>query len=79
MGAFDKMVLDLIHEIFEGNKGLQRVESTSPFATAITPDGSVSHLETVTITFRSAILSMGMMEQKNYFSEAFDEAALAGV
>lgn len=47
-GAFDRLVLELTHEIFEGKPRL----SDSPkarhlFATAITPDGPVSHLETV--------------------------------
>lgn len=48
LGAFNRMVIDLTHEIFEdtpmlnGSPGVRRL-----FATAITPDGPVSHLETV--------------------------------
>lgn len=47
-GALDKLVLELTHEIFEG----QQRETDNPrdrhlFATAITPDGSVSHLESI--------------------------------
>lgn len=47
-GAFDRLSLELIHEIFEGKKR----QTDSPkarhlFATAITPDGPVSHLDTL--------------------------------
>lgn len=47
-GRFDRMVLDLVHEIFEGtvrqsdNPKVRRL-----FATAITPDGPVSHLNSI--------------------------------
>jgi GTPase SAR1 family protein len=48
VGAFDKMVLDLIHEIFEGKQRVtENPKARHLFATAITPDGPVSHLETV--------------------------------
>lgn len=48
VGALDNMCLELTHEIFEGKKR----QSDNPkarhlFITAITPDGSVSHLNTV--------------------------------
>lgn len=48
VGALNKLVLDLTHEIFEGkqrqseNPGVRRL-----FATAITPDGPVSYLDTI--------------------------------
>ncbi|MCL6638314.1 MAG: hypothetical protein K6T80_01360 [Firmicutes bacterium] len=46
--AFDRMVLDLTHEIFEGKTGsAAKPKARHLFATAITPDGPVSHLETV--------------------------------
>lgn len=48
VGAFNKMVIELTHEIFEGEPGLNRNPKVRHlFATAITPDGPVSHLETV--------------------------------
>jgi len=47
-GAFDRLVLDLIHEIFAGRRGsAERPRVRHLFATAITPDGPVSHLESV--------------------------------
>ena len=47
-GKFDRKVLDLVHEIFKGRER----QSDNPrarhlFATAITPDGPVSHLNTI--------------------------------
>ncbi len=48
MGTFDRLVLELIHEIFEGKPRLTDNPKTRRlFATAITPDGPVSHLNTV--------------------------------
>ncbi|MFX4262127.1 PRK06851 family protein [Pelotomaculum propionicicum] len=48
VGAFDRMVLDLTHDIFEGKINYtDSPKSRHLFATAITPDGPVSHLETV--------------------------------
>mgnify|MGYP000860836771 FL=1 len=48
VGSFDKLVLELIHEIFEGKRrNTENPKARHLFATAITPDGSVSHLETV--------------------------------
>lgn len=45
---FDKMVLELTHEIFEGKPRLNDYpKARRLFATAITPDGPVSHLETI--------------------------------
>lgn len=47
-GAFNRLVIDLTHEIFEGKPMLNgSPEVRRLFATAITPDGPVSHLETV--------------------------------
>ncbi|HEX3011095.1 MAG TPA: hypothetical protein VHQ70_03520 [Syntrophomonadaceae bacterium] len=47
-GSFDKLVLDLTNEIFEGKPRLNdNPKARHLFATAITPDGPVSHLETV--------------------------------
>jgi len=47
-GAFDKLVLDLTLEIFEGKPRLtDNPKARHLFATANTPDGPVSHLETV--------------------------------
>ncbi|MCL5056924.1 MAG: PRK06851 family protein [Actinobacteria bacterium] len=48
VGALDNMCLELTHEIFEGRER----QAATPrarhlFITAITPDGSVSHLDTV--------------------------------
>lgn len=48
VGAFDRLVLELTHEIFEGKPRLtDNPKARRLFATAITPDGPVSHLETV--------------------------------
>ncbi|HOV79459.1 MAG TPA: PRK06851 family protein [Bacillota bacterium] len=48
VGAFDRLVLELIHEIFEGKPRIsENPRARRLFATAITPDGPVSHLETV--------------------------------
>ncbi|NPV73578.1 MAG: hypothetical protein HPY89_07280 [Pelotomaculum sp.] len=47
-GAFDRLVLELIHEIFNGKpRAAENPKVRRLFATAITPDGPVSHLETV--------------------------------
>ena len=47
-GAFDRMILELTHEIFEEKQGcVENPKARHLFATAITPDGPVSHLETV--------------------------------
>ncbi len=47
-GAFDRLVLELIHEIFEGKPRLtDNPRARRLFATAITPDGPVSYLDTV--------------------------------
>lgn len=48
VGSFDRKVLELTHEIFEGRER----QTDNPgerhlFATAITPDGPVSHLSTI--------------------------------
>lgn len=48
VGAFDRLVLELTHEIFEGKpRAAENPRARHLFATAITPDGPVSHLETV--------------------------------
>ncbi|MFA4885055.1 MAG: PRK06851 family protein [Desulfotomaculaceae bacterium] len=48
VGTFNKMVADLADEIFDGQPRLNRNPKVRRlFATAITPDGPVSHLETV--------------------------------
>jgi hypothetical protein len=47
-GAFDRMALELTHDIFEGKQGsVENPRVRHLFATAVTPDGPVSHLETV--------------------------------
>lgn len=47
-GAFDKLALELTHEIFEGKPRLtDNPKARRLFATAITPEGPVSHLATV--------------------------------
>lgn len=48
VGRFDRMVLDLVHEIFEGqDRQTDNPKARRLFATAITPDGSVSHVGTI--------------------------------
>jgi len=48
VGAFNRMALELTHEIFEGKPRLtDNPKARHLFATAITPDGPVSHLETI--------------------------------
>lgn len=48
VGAFDKLVLDLAHEIFAGReKQSDNPKARHLFATAITPDGPVSYLDTI--------------------------------
>ena len=48
VGALDKLCLDLTHEIFEGrDRQTEKPRARHLFITAITPDGSVSHLDTV--------------------------------
>ncbi len=48
VGRFDRMVLDLVHEIFEGkDRQTDNPKARRLFATAITPDGPVSHLGTI--------------------------------
>lgn len=48
VGDFDRKVLELTHEIFEGQERQQdNPKERHLFATAITPDGPVSHLGTI--------------------------------
>ncbi len=48
VGSLDKLCLELTHEIFEGkNKQGEKPRARHLFITAITPEGSVSHLDTV--------------------------------
>ncbi|MCL4439306.1 MAG: PRK06851 family protein [Firmicutes bacterium] len=48
VGALDNMCLELTHEIFEGKeRQTDKPRARRLFITAITPDGSVSHLDTV--------------------------------
>ncbi len=48
VGALDKLCLDLTHEIFEGReRQTDKPGARHLFITAITPDGPVSHLDTV--------------------------------
>ncbi|HBV97988.1 MAG: hypothetical protein JL50_01230 [Peptococcaceae bacterium BICA1-7] len=48
VGALDNMCLELTHEIFEGkDRQAPTPKGRHLFITAITPDGSVSHLDTV--------------------------------
>lgn len=47
-GAFDKLSLELIHQIFDGcERQTDSPRARHLFATAITPDGAVSHLDTI--------------------------------
>ena len=47
-GAFDRLALELIHEVFDGkNRQTDSPKARHLFATAITPDGPVSHLDTL--------------------------------
>ncbi|MCL6634788.1 MAG: PRK06851 family protein [Peptococcaceae bacterium] len=47
-GAFDRLALELTHEIFEGRaRATDRPRARHLFATAITPDGTVSYLDTI--------------------------------
>ncbi|RJQ24725.1 MAG: hypothetical protein C4589_12550 [Peptococcaceae bacterium] len=47
-GAFDRIVLNLIHEILEGKpRQTDNPKARHLFATANTPDGFVNHLETI--------------------------------
>ncbi|WP_066638277.1 PRK06851 family protein [Desulfolucanica intricata] len=48
VGTFDKKVLELTHEIFEGKpRQTDRPKDRHLFATAITPEGPESHLESI--------------------------------
>ncbi|MFZ5597487.1 MAG: PRK06851 family protein [Bacillota bacterium] len=48
VGALDKLCLNLTHDIFEGkNRQTDKPKARHLFITAITPDGPVSHLNTV--------------------------------
>ncbi len=48
VGALDKLCLELTHEIFEGKtRQTDKPNARHLFITAITPEGSVSHLDTV--------------------------------
>ncbi len=48
VGAFDKLSLDLTHEIFAGReRQTDNPRARHLFATAITPDGTVSYLDTI--------------------------------
>lgn len=48
VGALDKLCLELTHEIFGGQTQLtEKSKARHLFITAITPEGSVSHLDTV--------------------------------
>lgn len=48
VGAFDKLVLELVHEIFAGKpRQTGNPKSRHLFATAVTPDGPVSYLDTI--------------------------------
>lgn len=48
VGALDKICLDLVHEIFEGKtRQTDNPKARHLFATAITPRGPESHLETI--------------------------------
>ena len=48
VGAFDRKVLELTHQIFEGQpRQKDNPKERHLFATAITPDGPVSHLGTI--------------------------------
>ncbi|MBF7083379.1 hypothetical protein IT084_10380 [Desulfallas sp. Bu1-1] len=48
VGRFDRKVLELVHEIFEGKERQKdNPRARHLFATAITPDGPVSHLGTI--------------------------------
>ncbi|MCG8403002.1 MAG: PRK06851 family protein [Firmicutes bacterium] len=47
-GKFDRKVLELVHEIFPGReRQTDHPKARHLFATAITPDGPVSHLDTI--------------------------------
>ncbi|MGB9826861.1 MAG: PRK06851 family protein, partial [Desulfofundulus sp.] len=47
-GVFDKLALDLTHEIFAGQtRQTENPRARHLFATAITPDGTVSYLDTI--------------------------------
>lgn len=47
-GRFDRKVLELVHEIFKGReRQTDNPRARHLFATAITPDGPVSHLNTI--------------------------------
>lgn len=48
VGAFDRLSLELTHEIFDGQKReTDHPKSRHLFATANTPDGSISYLDTI--------------------------------
>lgn len=60
LGAFNRLVIDLTHEIFAGKallNGCPRIRRL--FATAITPDGSVSHLDTVVSSLKQRYIIEG--------------------
>ncbi len=47
-GKFDRKVLEMVHEIFKGwERQTDNPRARHLFATAITPDGPVSHLDTI--------------------------------
>ncbi|MGQ9556393.1 MAG: PRK06851 family protein [Desulfurispora sp.] len=47
-GGLDKLCLELVHEIFDGQqRQTEKPRARHLFATAITPQGPVSHLETI--------------------------------
>ncbi len=60
LGAFNRLVIDLTHEIFAEKpllNGCPRIRRL--FATAITPDGSVSHLDTVVSNLKKRYIIEG--------------------
>lgn len=59
-GTFDRAVLELIHNIFEGKPRMtENPRARHLFATAITPDGPVSYLETVVGTLAKRYIISG--------------------
>ncbi len=79
VGAFDRLVLELIHEIFEGKPRLtDNPKARRLFATAITPDGPVSHLNTIVGNLDKRYLINGDDGTgKNVLVRRLMEAALA--
>ena len=60
IAALDRLVLDLIHEIFAPEPCLDKSAHVRRlFATAITPDGPVSHLETIVGHLRKRYILTG--------------------